>query len=120
MLKKLEIFTNKLTDALALMFLKSPTLKRAALALCGLKRSLSNYLNNLYVRCASVFVATGISDYVWANYMGSVAKSNPVVASNWAFLVIVLGAFVVVSYVSDRRLILPAAIGAWIGTYLAI
>lgn len=77
-------------------------------------------LSNLYVRAAGIFVATGISDFIWAKYMASIADKSALVAANWSVLVIALGAFIVVSYVEDKRLILPACLGAWIGTYLAV
>lgn len=79
-----------------------------------------SFKTNFYVRCFSIMVATCLSDFVWAGYMGSVASGRALVAANWASLVIVLGAFVVVSYVQDKRLILPAAVGAWVGTYLGV
>ena len=73
-----------------------------------------------YRRCASVFGAMVISDFVWAKYMHSISTSNALGASCWAVLVIALGAYVVVSYVEDKRLVLPACIGAFIGTYLGL
>jgi hypothetical protein len=48
------------------------------------------------------------------------ARVSPMEAATWAAMVIVLGAFIVVSYVHDKRLIIPAAIGAFIGTYFAV
>lgn len=74
----------------------------------------------LWQRASLVAGATAISDYIWAQYMGSVAKQSPFVAANWSFLIIILGALIVVSYVNDKRLILAAAIGAWIGTYFGV
>lgn len=72
------------------------------------------------VRCISVCGATAVSDWVWANYMLGVTNRLALEASLWASAVIVLGAFVVLSYVDDKRLVIPAAIGAFIGTYLAV
>lgn len=68
----------------------------------------------------SVGSATVLSDYIWARYVGHIADGSPVTAAHFGALVIVLGAFIVVSYVNDKRLILPAAIGAWVGTYLGV
>lgn len=75
---------------------------------------------SLWWRSSLVAIATGVSDYIWARYISTVANADSIVAANWSFLTIALGALVVVSYVDDRRLIIPAAIGAWIGTYLAV
>lgn len=81
---------------------------------------LKKILQNLWVKCSYVVVATGLSDYVWARYIHTVADSQRFEASIWSAIVVVLGAVVITSYVDDRRLILPAGIGAFIGTYLAI
>lgn len=81
---------------------------------------LKRILSNLWVKCSYVAVATGLCDYVWARYISTVADSQRFEASLWSAVVVVLGALVVTSYVDDRRLILPAGIGAWIGTYLAL
>jgi hypothetical protein len=76
--------------------------------------------NDFSVRAGAVFFGAFVSDYVWAKYMLGVANGPATVAANWASVVIILGAYLVVSYVQDKRLIIPAAIGAWIGTYLAV
>lgn len=75
---------------------------------------------NLWYKSALVVGAMGLSDFFWARYITRIAESSAIEASNWGVLVVLLGAFVVVSYVEDRRLILPACVGAWVGTYLGI
>jgi hypothetical protein len=79
-----------------------------------------NSLNSLWWKSSAVIGATAISDFVWARYIASISLGGPMVAGLWAAATIVLGAYIVVSYVGDRRLILPAGIGAFIGTYLAV
>jgi hypothetical protein len=69
-------------------------------------------------RWFSVAGAVGLSDWVWTRYISSVSSHSSIGAANWSVVVIVLGAYVVVSYVNDKRLIAAAALGAWIGTYL--
>ena len=75
---------------------------------------------NLWSKVVSVIGAMAVGDFVWAKYISSIATIQPIVAANWSVLVVFLGAYVVVSYVEDRRMIIPAAIGAWIGTYYGI
>lgn len=75
---------------------------------------------NVYAQAVAVFAATIVSDFVWAKYMASVARGDALSASSWAVGVIILGAFLVLSYVHDKRLVIPAATGAFIGTYLAV
>jgi hypothetical protein len=81
---------------------------------------LRSHPRSLYARSSLVGLGAFVSDYVWARYMANVAEGHGFVAANWAVGVIVLGAYLVISYVEDKRLIFPAAIGAWIGTYLAV
>ena len=81
---------------------------------------LKKLLNQFWIKCSYVVVATGLSDYVWARYIHTVADSQRFDASVWSAVVVILGALVITSYVDDRRLILPAGIGAFIGTYLAL
>src|SRR5687767_14233537 len=99
--------------------MKTLSSRIAQLALSGLN-TISSKLNNDIFRFVTVFCATLVSDYIWARYIFNIAEEHALAAANWSVIVIVLGAFIVLSYVSDRRLIVPAAIGAWIGTYLAV
>lgn len=73
---------------------------------------------NLFLRGLSVLTGVGISDFVWTRYISSIGSGNAFESANWSVLVVGIGAFVVISYVEDRRLVVPALIGAWIGTYL--
>lgn len=76
--------------------------------------------HSLWWKATSVLFAMVLSDWIWAHYIGSIAQQRGLASANWAALVILLGAYVVVSYVEDKRLIVPAAVGAWIGTYLGV
>ena len=78
----------------------------------------SKLYNHFLIRWLSVASAVGVSDWVWTRYIGSVSDHAKIGAANWSMVVIILGSYVVVSYVNDKRLIAAAAVGAWIGTYL--
>jgi hypothetical protein len=83
-------------------------------------RKENRFNRSLLLKGVVVFAATIVSDFVWAKYMASVAGGTPLVAANWSVLIIAIGAYLVVSYVDDKRLIVPACMGAWLGTYLAV
>lgn len=85
-----------------------------------LKQKIKVWGNSFYVRAFFVTNAVILSDFVWTRYIGSIASRDAVWSANWAVLVILLGAYTVISYVGDARLVLAAAVGAWIGTYLGI
>ena len=86
----------------------------------NLTRLLDLTKKSFLCRWASVLLAVCLSDYVWTRYVAGIANAERLSAAIWAVAVIVLGAFVVISYVHDRRLIVPAAIGAFIGTYYGV
>ena len=90
------------------------------LKLKKLNKTLQPYLSNVYYRVAATFCGTFVSDFIWAKYISSITDATPAVAGFWGMATVVLGAFVVLSYVNDRRMIVPAGIGAFLGTYFAV
>lgn len=67
-----------------------------------------------------VFAAMMATDFIWARWMNAVAEKNALAASFWTTGTILLGAFVVVSYVKDKRLVWAAAAGGFFGTYVSM
>jgi nitrate/nitrite transporter NarK len=59
-------------------------------------------------------------DFVWARYNIACAQKRAVSASSWAALIAALGAFVVLTYTEDHWMILPAALGGFVGTFFAV
>jgi uncharacterized membrane protein YfcA len=41
-------------------------------------------------------------------------------ASSWAIVVTILGAFVVINYTTNHMMLIPAALGAFCGTYVGM
>lgn len=74
--------------------------------------------SRLWFKALNVCAAVALSDAIWARYISAISSNSKLAASGWSVLVIGLGAYVIVSYVEDRRLVLPAMVGAFIGTYL--
>ncbi len=67
-----------------------------------------------------VFFGMFFADICWTFYLFSVEERKSVVASFWATAIYLFGAFVVSSYVSDKMLIIPAAMGSFVGTFVTI
>lgn len=67
-----------------------------------------------------VFVATIAVDWMWALYIIYTSKKQPFKAAVFATLLTCLGSFITLSYIHDRRAIIAAALGAFIGTFLSI
>lgn len=67
-----------------------------------------------------VFLAVGIGDWLWTQYTMAVYYRDGAAAGGYSALIILLGSFVTLSYIQDKRYLIPAMIGAFLGTYLAI
>lgn len=67
-----------------------------------------------------VFLAVTVADYCWAEYIKDIATGSAFKASIWAILVYVLGGFVVLEYVANKWMLIPAGLGAFIGTYISV
>lgn len=67
-----------------------------------------------------VFFATAVTDFVWAMYINANAEKRAVAASLWSGGIIVIGSWVVKTYVDDFVYVVPAAAGAVVGTYVSM
>lgn len=68
----------------------------------------------------SIIIVNAFLDVVYAKYTMAVQARKASASANWAGAIILLGGVSILSYTHDPLLILPAAIGAWIGTYWTI
>ncbi len=67
-----------------------------------------------------VFFVMTLTDIVWARYTAAVAKGSAVAAGIWAMGIILFGSYVTLAYVDDATTLIPAAAGAFTGTYLSM
>ena len=68
----------------------------------------------------AVFVATAITDALWALYMIYVTKKSPILAASYGSLIHILTAFTVISYTKNYLYLIPLVLGSFIGTYLVV
>lgn len=68
---------------------------------------------------AIVFLAAFFLDVAWAIYTRHVVAHNAGWATLWTGVVMLLSGFNVIIYTEDHWLLIPAAAGAALGTYLA-
>ena len=61
-----------------------------------------------------------VIDIVWAKYTQAIAKNNVLAASSCATIIPILSAFVVLQYIHNIYVLIPMAIGSFIGTYIAL
>lgn len=67
-----------------------------------------------------VFLAMFATDMMWAMYTRQVADRKPLAAAAASVGLLVMGALVTLSYVTNPILLLPAAAGGFAGTWLAV
>ena len=67
-----------------------------------------------------VFIAMALADVCWTFYFIKIDERKSIAAGIWGSAIYLCGAFGVLSYTEDRTLIIPAILGAFVGTYLTI
>ena len=67
-----------------------------------------------------VFLATVAVDFAWARYTVYVAEKRVHPAAFWSAIIILASALSVLAYTENRWMVLPAAVGAYVGTFIAL
>jgi len=67
-----------------------------------------------------VFLVTAFSDTLWAIYIRRVTHGKTLSASTLSAIIIIAGGLVAIEYIGNNWYLLPAAIGAFVGTFLTI
>lgn len=68
----------------------------------------------------TVFAAMFALDYVWTYYTKAIQRHAPLAASSWAVSITIFNAVAQIGYVGNHWLLIPAALGAFAGTYCAM
>jgi hypothetical protein len=66
------------------------------------------------------FLAMFATDAAWAAYIASVKAGSALEAAAWALGLFLFGAFAVLGYTRNRWLVIPAALGAFAGTFCGV
>jgi uncharacterized membrane protein YfcA len=64
------------------------------------------------------FFGLAVLDFIWARYTLSLAKKRAFAGGSYAAVIMLLNGVVTLTYVHNPWMILPAAAGAFIGTYI--
>jgi malonyl CoA-acyl carrier protein transacylase len=75
---------------------------------------------NFWGQGALVLVSVAIADFAWSRYNMRVADRKAHAAAGWSVGIVLLGAVSVVAYAHDWRMVAFAAVGAYLGTYVAV
>lgn len=71
------------------------------------------------LNCLFVFAAVFLLDWLWAFYVKTTVSSRALQASTIASTLFLISGWVTTLYVDDKTLLLPAALGAFAGTFVA-
>jgi hypothetical protein len=67
-----------------------------------------------------VFFATMLADWFWAQWGRAIVMKQAPTAAFHSVMIILCGGFTIVEYTSNHWLLIPAALGAALGTYVAV
>lgn len=75
---------------------------------------------DIALKYLAIFATMLAYDFVWAKYTVATAQQKAVLASTWAAAMPFFIAFFSRAYVEDWKSAIPAAAGAFLGTYLSL
>ena len=73
-----------------------------------------------YTAYIKVMVFMFLADVCWALYFMKITDRKAAQAGFWAVMIYLFGALTVTSYMEDKKLIIPALIGSFLGTYITV
>ena len=66
------------------------------------------------------FFAVFVTDVLNTYYIKSITDDKPFIASTYATLVMFMYSVAVINFTNDRLMLIPALLGAFVGTYVAM
>lgn len=67
-----------------------------------------------------MFVAVALTDFCWTRYIQATAEAKANQSALFSLFIILIGGFVAISYTTNHWLLIPAGLGAYVGTYLTV
>lgn len=74
----------------------------------------------MFFKIVLVFILVALVNFLWANYISHVSRTNSLMAALYGTAISLFGNVATVIYISDNRMIIPAAIATFIGTYFSV
>jgi len=66
------------------------------------------------------FLAMFLTDVFYTYYLKAVQGEQALRASSWATIIYIVAAFAIIEYNTNHLLLIPAALGAFCGTFVGI
>jgi hypothetical protein len=73
-----------------------------------------------FIHFMGTFTAMLFVDVCWAKYFLSVSKHKPLPSAMWGSLIVLFGAISTINYVQDKWMLVPAVLGAFVGSYFTV
>ncbi len=67
-----------------------------------------------------VFLSTTFTEIIWVLYIRRTSSGKALAAALFSMTLVVVGAYVVISYIENNWYLVPAAVGSFIGTIAAV
>ena len=77
-------------------------------------------VSDLILKAVFMFGVIFALDFIWAHYIASVAAKRPMQSAVWSTGTILLSGVAAVEYVHQPWLLIPAGLGAFIATWIAV
>lgn len=74
----------------------------------------------MIIKMFLVFLSTFLADMLWTYYITAVARNKEIAASVLNGGIVLLGAILTFGYMESRLYIIPAVVGAILGTFIAM
>jgi hypothetical protein len=74
----------------------------------------------IFLKSILVFFVAFIIDWIWALYIISTSKKDPLKAAMLSGLILLFGATITLSYVENKWYLVPATAGGMLGTYICV
>lgn len=68
----------------------------------------------------TVFIAVFLLDVVWTAYIVQVSNKNALLAAIYSVFLYLSSAYALTKYMENKKMLIPATLGAFIGTYLVV
>jgi uncharacterized protein YebE (UPF0316 family) len=66
------------------------------------------------------FIAMFLTDVFYTYYLKAVQGEQALKASSWATIIYIVAAFAIIEYNTNHLLLIPAALGAFCGTFVGM
>jgi hypothetical protein len=80
----------------------------------------NNKEHRMVVESIIAFLALALTDVCWAVYVDRVKEHKAFSSALWAVALFISGGVAVISYTTNHWLLIPAGLGAFVGTYAGV